>query len=277
MKTHSLILAVALLAAVCASPASSQTTPYGPGPVCNPITGTGGCVGRTSPILTGIAVINNNTLGATLPTPLAGTALQIVSADATSPRIYVNAFGNPARLNLVRSGGTLASPAATEAGVVMGSFSQFGYANGAYTTASAAQLAISSISAWSVTDNSTQFSIDLTPVGSVTATRAFTLTNSIVTFAGAAPLFTGTAPTPTGTGSPVMIAGSTDTSGEVTAGTSATSVVISFSTTKANAPFCVVTPQTQLLAFAFTISTTAITITQTATSGDKIDYFCTQH
>jgi hypothetical protein len=67
------------------------------------------------------------------------------------------------------------------------------------------------------------------------------------------------------------------TAGEVTSGTSATSVVISFSATKANAPFCTVTPQTQLLAFAYTISTTAITITQTATTGEKIDYICLQH
>lgn len=89
--------------------------------------------------------------------------------------------------------------------------------------------------------------------------------------------FTGTTPTPSGTGSPTMVAGSTDTAGEITSGASATSVIITFAVTKTNAPFCVVTPQTQLLAFAYTISTSAITITQTATSGEKIDYHCTQH
>lgn len=89
--------------------------------------------------------------------------------------------------------------------------------------------------------------------------------------------FIGTAPTPTGTGSPVMATGSTDSAGEVTGGTSATSIVVTFATAKTNAPFCTVTPQTQLLAFAYTISTTAITITQTATTGEKIDYICTQH
>lgn len=89
--------------------------------------------------------------------------------------------------------------------------------------------------------------------------------------------FIGTAPTPTGTGSPVMATGSTDSAGEVTGGTSATSIVVTFATAKTNAPFCTVTPQTQLLAFAYTISTAAITITQTATTGEKIDYICTQH
>lgn len=89
--------------------------------------------------------------------------------------------------------------------------------------------------------------------------------------------FTGTAPTPTGTGTPTIATGSTDSSGEVTAGTLGTSVVITFATSKTNAPFCVVSSQTQLAAFAYTISTTAITITQTATTGNKIDYHCTQH
>lgn len=84
-------------------------------------------------------------------------------------------------------------------------------------------------------------------------------------------------PVPTGTGTPTITAGSTDAAGEVISGTSATSLIITFSSTKTNAPFCTVTPQTQLLAFAYTISTTAITITQTATTGEKVDYFCVQH
>lgn len=110
----------------------------------------------------------------------------------------------------------------------------------------------------------------------VNSAQVAQFTSTLATFA-MAPSFTGTAPTPTGTGSPTMASGSTDTSGEVTSGTSATSVIITFATAKSNAPFCTVTPQTQLLAFAYTISTTAITITQTATSGEKIDYFCAQH
>lgn len=88
--------------------------------------------------------------------------------------------------------------------------------------------------------------------------------------------FTGTAPAPTGTGTPTIEATSTDAAGEVTAGASATSVIITFATAKTNAPFCVVTSQTQLAAFAYAISTTAITITQTATSGNKINYVCVQ-
>lgn len=87
----------------------------------------------------------------------------------------------------------------------------------------------------------------------------------------------GTIPTVTGTGTPTIATGSTDTAGEVTGGTAATSIVITFSATKTNAPFCTVSSQTQLVSFAYTISTSAITITETATTGDKIDYTCMQH
>lgn len=88
--------------------------------------------------------------------------------------------------------------------------------------------------------------------------------------------FTGTAPAPTGTGTPTIVATSTDNAGEVTAGSSATSVIITFAVAKTNAPFCVVRSQAQVASFAYTISTSAITITQTATSGNLIDYICVQ-
>lgn len=107
--------------------------------------------------------------------------------------------------------------------------------------------------------------------GTAPAAGTFTtLTNASLKFSGAAP-------TPTGTGTPTIATGSTDSSGEVTAGSSATSVVITFAVAKANAPFCVVRSQAQIASFAYTVSTTAITITQTATSGNVIDYFCPQH
>jgi hypothetical protein len=108
--------------------------------------------------------------------------------------------------------------------------------------------------------------------GTAPAAGTFT-TDKAASFFG-----TGAAPAVTGTGTPTIVAASTDTAGEVTAGASGTSVVITFAVAKTNAPFCVVTPQTGgIVSFAYTISTTAITITQTATSGDLIDYVCVQH
>lgn len=87
----------------------------------------------------------------------------------------------------------------------------------------------------------------------------------------------GTIPTVSGTGSPTIAAGSTDTAGEVTGGSLATSIVITFSAAKTNAPFCTVTSQSSVASFGYTISTTAITISLAATSSEKVDYLCMQH
>lgn len=85
-----------------------------------------------------------------------------------------------------------------------------------------------------------------------------------------------TAPTITGTGTPTVASGSDDWHWEATAGSTATSVVVTYAYPNAHvaAPFCTVTPQTQLASFAYTISTTAVTITQPLTSGDLIDGLC---
>lgn len=114
--------------------------------------------------------------------------------------------------------------------------------------------------------------LDNTDVGQTTPGKG-----SFTALTATSQAFTGAAPVPTGTGTPTIAAGSTDNAGEVTAGTSATSVVITFAAAKTNAPFCLARSQAQVASFAYSISTTAITITQTATSANLIDYICVQH
>lgn len=76
-----------------------------------------------------------------------------------------------------------------------------------------------------------------------------------------------------GGGSPTVTG--SNLSGTVTTGTTATGCVITFSTAFPAAPSCVVSPASGVLAaFSYTISTTAITITQTSTSGNTITYVC---
>ena len=87
----------------------------------------------------------------------------------------------------------------------------------------------------------------------------------------------------TGTGTPALtscgtsptIAGS-DMAGLVTLGTGTpTGCVITFSVAYTNAPFCVVTWQaTPLASQSYSVSATAITLTQTAASSDKVNYVC---
>lgn len=85
----------------------------------------------------------------------------------------------------------------------------------------------------------------------------------------------GSAPalTSCGGGSPA-ITGS-DLAGEVTMGTTATGCVITFNAAYSSAPYCTVTWQaTPLASQSYTVSTTAITTTQTSTSGNKLNYVC---
>lgn len=104
-------------------------------------------------------------------------------------------------------------------------------------------------------------------IGTTTPPSKLTVKGDIGTD-GAIPALTGA-----GTGSAITV-GSTDTGGEITEGTLSTGAIITFATAKARAPFCTVTSQSGLQ-FAYTISSSAITITNIgALSSTKLNYFC---
>ena len=76
-----------------------------------------------------------------------------------------------------------------------------------------------------------------------------------------------------GGGSPAITG--TDTAGIVTMGTSATGCVITFNVAYTGTPYCVVTwIATPLASQSYVTSNTAITLTQTSTSGNKVQYIC---
>lgn len=67
----------------------------------------------------------------------------------------------------------------------------------------------------------------------------------------------------------------TDVAGTVTMGTaSPTGCVITFATTYTSAPNCLVTWQTNIASMIYTVSASAITLTQTGTSSNKVNYIC---
>lgn len=81
-------------------------------------------------------------------------------------------------------------------------------------------------------------------------------------------------PTPTSCGTTPAVVGS-DLAGEVTMGTgSPTGCVLTFANAYTSAPFCTITWQTNLASMQYTISSTAITLVQTATSSNKVNYNC---
>lgn len=76
-----------------------------------------------------------------------------------------------------------------------------------------------------------------------------------------------------GTGSPAITG--TDTAGIVTMGTSATGCVITFNVAYTGTPYCVVSwIATPLVSQSYATSNTAITLTQTSASGNKVQYVC---
>lgn len=89
-----------------------------------------------------------------------------------------------------------------------------------------------------------------------------------VSSAGLAPALTSC-----GGGSPAVTG--TDMYGTITTGTTATGCIITFQKAFVAAPSCVLSPASGVLAsFSYTISTTAITVTQTSSSGNTITYVC---
>lgn len=88
-------------------------------------------------------------------------------------------------------------------------------------------------------------------------------------------LAAGTAPTLSSCGTSPAVVGD-GKAGEVTMGTGTpTGCVITFATAYASAPYCVVSWQaTPLASQSYSVSATAITLTQTATDSNKVNYVC---
>ena len=139
--------------------------------------------------------------------------------------------------------------------------------------------------------------IDGTPIGANTAsTGAFStlsatgtsnlsgatnLKGTLVTFGNSAGTPThvataqATAPALTSCGGGTPAITGTDEAGIVTMGTSATGCVITFNVAYTSTPFCVVTwIATPLASQSYVTSTAAITLTQTSTSSNVVQYIC---
>jgi hypothetical protein len=110
--------------------------------------------------------------------------------------------------------------------------------------------------------------------GTNTTTPSCTFAGSVTTPRVSA---SGTAPALTSCGTSPTISGG-DLAGTVTMGTGApTGCVITFATAYSSAPHCVVTWRaTPLATQSYAVSTTAITLTQLATSSNVVDYVCMQ-
>ena len=83
----------------------------------------------------------------------------------------------------------------------------------------------------------------------------------------------GPAPTVVGTGSPTI--SGTDVAGTITMGSSATTALATFGRAYVTAPKCVVTWTSTVANMAYGTSVSTLNLTQTSTSGNTVNYFCT--
>lgn len=231
---------------------------------------------------TGIAHISNGVeidVGTVtfFPTRPTDTIAQIIGTNGTNPGIIIDGYGGSPNYYCRRADQNVGVPSAVQNNDMLCNIGGRGFGATDYSTNSRVYTRYFAGENWTDTAQGTYTTWGETPPGTITTTEYMRLTSAALNI-GTDVKTTGTIPTLSTCGtSPTIRSGSTDTSGEITEGTTAAGCTITFASAKTNIPFCVVTSQTQLAAFTYVLSTTAITITMTVTSGNKINYHCTQN
>jgi len=118
-----------------------------------------------------------NLNAAALPTAIAGTVLQLGSADTVAGRVEIDSFAAASNFAGRRSEGTAASPTATAAGSLITNLQGLGYTGSAFTTASSGSVRIYADSLWSGTSTPTHITFYNTPTGSLTSAAVAQIEN----------------------------------------------------------------------------------------------------
>lgn len=219
--------------------------------------------------------INQNT--AVVPTPSSSQVFQLQGADGQGTTgvlySYDNGSAKQPTVALSAAQGTATSPTAVLSGDPLGAIGVLpADGSGAvFATSSTGRLTFNALENFTASAHGTNVELDCTPVTTIVRNACFKVAMGGL-FAPQA-----TAPTVSGTGTPTIANGSTDNNGTVTGGTSATSIVITWAYTKANAPFCLVTSPTGTAFTSYTPATGSLTIALAATTGAQFTYSCWQH
>lgn len=218
------------------------------------------------PLLAGTSGVSQQTKLSTLAAFLAGSSSGL----------------NSLALNGTTSGVVTVNPGAAAAGtfnfnlpVTAGASGDILLSGGGSTTAMSWLTPAAGVAAWLADPTSAKLATAVTnETGSGLLVFGTAPTISAPVLSGH-PTVTGSAPALTSCGTSPAIVGS-DLAGQVTMGTgSPTGCVITFASAFTSAPFCTVTWQaTPLASQSYAVSTTAITLTQTGTSSNVVNYTC---
>lgn len=221
----------------------------------------------TGGVLTGSTTVNLNTAAPSLGP--ATTIMQLNGANSTNPQLVMDAYAGIPILKCRRADGTGASPSAVQSLELMCQVGAAGYGATGFSSSARASVNFYTSQIWTDSAQGTRVELVTTKNGTVVASSTLQLDGLGHVLVGLAAV-----PAITVCGTSPSTARGTDFGGEVTEGSTATGCVITFANAYTAAPFCVVGLQTQQLAFAYTISTTAITVTNTSATGDKINWIC---
>lgn len=203
--------------------------------------------------------------------PPAGSMVHVTAADASDAVLSIEVFQNGAfkipQVVTRNARGTAASPTAIGNGDFLFLLQGQGFGT-SFTNSSNGGIALIADENFSATANGTRISLQATK-------KTTTNNNNVLTADGFGHVTVGlAAPSISACGTSPSAARGTDVDGEVTEGTTATGCTITFANTYTAAPQCTVSSQAALTRFAYTISTSAITIAHGSASSTKINWHC---
>jgi hypothetical protein len=206
-------------------------------------------------------------------TPISGSEAMFVAADGSGTTVDIDSYvssGPSPGLAFRGARGTAASPAGIQAGDIEGYFVSRGYNSVGAFNANSTLIQFTAAETLSGTANGSYILFGTTKPATLTRTNVLKLDGyAHLGYTLAAP-----APSSCGGGSPAVTSGSTDAAGEVTEGTTATACTITFANAFAAQPFCTVSPEQLSVAFTYSVSVSAISITNTSASGNKYSWVC---
>lgn len=240
-------------------PAGSACGPPGPADTILTSDGVGGTAWKSTANLTGLNVSGRIGIGTTSP------QFDLHVLESSNVGFTVERYGGTAGIGFRQADGTQVAPSASTS--ALGQLRYIGYGTTGFTPSKVA-IEIAAAEPWSDVAQGAMLHFYTTPLGATTPQVRVRIS------AGGHIAEYSESPVLSACGVGAALDNGADSNGVVTEGAGATGCVLTFATPYLTPPACSLSSRVGL-AFTYTISTTAITITNVgALAGTAIDYIC---